>query len=127
MEERVEKLMHILAEESKSREQAEEINTNLPELPSDALRIEYLRSMIDRLKEENNGLRQDREQRKIFGYIIFGFMCIYMAASLVLVFLCGFCSLRLSDNVIIVLLTTSLANVIGIFNFVAKYLFHPRH
>ena len=42
------------------------------------------------------------------------------------VFLDGYGIIFLSDKVLITLLTTSLANVIGIFNFVAKYLFHPK-
>ena len=68
--------------------------------------------------------RQDREQRKVFSFRIFWFMCAYMVLSLVIVFCCGLERMRLSDSVLITLLTTTLANVIGVFNFVAKYLFH---
>ena len=96
------------------------------EQKSNELTIDYLRAQMDRQREEIEGLKQDREQRKIFSYVIFGFMCIYMLISLALVFLDGYGIIFLSDKVLITLLTTSLANVIGIFNFVAKYLFHPK-
>lgn len=79
---------------------------------------------IERLSEEIEDLKQDRKQRKIFSYCIFGFMCLYMAASLVIVFLCGLGVMTLDPSILITLLTTTLANVIGVFNFVAKYLFH---
>lgn len=51
-------------------------------------------------------------------------MCLYMAAALVTVFLCGFFVMYLSDTVLGFLLTTTLADVIGIFSFVVKYLYH---
>lgn len=51
-------------------------------------------------------------------------MCMYMAISLVIVFLCGCGVMKLDVSVLITLLTTTLANVIGVFTFVAKYLFH---
>lgn len=78
----------------------------------------------DKLHEEIEDSRQDRSQRKIFSYCIFGFMCLYMGVALSIVFMCGLGSMALSDATLITLLTTTLANVIGVFNFVAKYLFH---
>lgn len=120
-------LIHILSNESKVKEESEEQNITLPENTGQSdLTIEYLRTQIDRLKEDNAGIKQDRGQRKIFGYIIFGFMCLYMVAVLVLVYMTSLMAAHLSDTVLITLLTTSLASVIGVFNFVAKYLF-PKH
>lgn len=81
---------------------------------------------IERLNEEIEDLKQDRSQRKIFSYCIFGFMCLYMAASIVVVFMCGLGSMHLDNSILVTLLTTTLANVIGVFNFVAKYLFHNK-
>lgn len=121
-----EDLMRILSDEGKDKEESEESQVNLFEQKSNELTIDYLRAQMDRQREEIEGLKQDREQRKIFSYVIFGFMCIYMLISLALVFLDGYGIIFLSDKVLITLLTTSLANVIGIFNFVAKYLFHPK-
>ena len=89
--------------------------------------LEEQRTQIEKLKEEIEGLKQDRSQRKIFSYVIFGFMCVYMVAVLVAVYLNGFCVMYFPDSVMVTLLTTSLANVIGIFNFVAKYLFHTKN
>lgn len=126
MKGKFEDLMRILSDEGKDKEESEESQVNLLEQTSNELTIDYLRAQIDRQRDEIEGLKQDREQRKIFSYVIFGFMCIYMLISLALVFLDGYGIIFLSDKVLITLLTTSLANVIGIFNFVAKYLFHPK-
>lgn len=123
---KADELMRLLSDESKAKEESEEIETNLPGQSAPDLTIEYLRTQIAKQEEEIEGLRQDREQRKVFSYVIFGFMCIYMLATLVIVFLSGCKALVLSDWVLITLLGTALANVIGIFNFVAKYLFHSK-
>lgn len=79
---------------------------------------------IEKIDQEIEDRKQDRDQRKKFSKYIFIFMCFYMFISLVIVFFCGFSLMTLSDAVLITLLTTTLANVIGVFNFVAKYLFH---
>lgn len=121
-----EKLMQILSNEDKCTEVSEESIVSLPDESQADLRIKYLHTQIDRLNEEIEGLKQDRLQRKIFGYVIFGFMFLYMIAVLVLVYLQGFKAVCLSQTVTVTLLTTSLASVIGIFNFVVKYLFPNR-
>ena len=120
------KLMQILSNEDKCTEVSEESIVSLPDESQADLRIKYLHTQIDRLNEEIEGLKQDRLQRKIFGYVIFGFMFLYMIAVLVLVYLQGFRAVCLSQTVTVTLLTTSLASVIGIFNFVVKYLFPNR-
>lgn len=81
---------------------------------------------IQRLDEEIKDLQQDREQRKVLSYALFGFMCFYMLIALTIVFCCGFGWMYLSDKVLITLMTTTLADVIGIFGFVAKYLYHNK-
>lgn len=86
--------------------------------------IESQRKEIERQNEEIEDLKQDRGQRRIFSYCIFGFMCVYMATAVAIVFLCGLGRVTLDDSVVITLLSTALANVIGVFTFVAKYLFH---
>lgn len=123
---KADELMRLLSDEGKAKEESEEIETNLPGQSAPDLTIEYLRTQITKQEEEIEGLRQDREQRKVFSYVIFGFMCIYMLATLIIVILSGCKALVLSDWVLITLLGTALANVIGIFNFVAKYLFHSK-
>lgn len=76
--------------------------------------------------EEYLSQKQDREQRKIFGYCIFAFMCVYMIIAISIVFMCGWGKMQLSDMVIITLIGSTLIEVIGIFNFVVRYLFHKR-
>ncbi len=100
-------------------------NTELKDKAIEVL-IEAQRKEIEKQCEEIESLKQDRKQRKVFSYCIFGFMCIYMATSLVIVFLCGLGIMVLDVSVLITLLTTTLANVIGVFTFVAKYLFHNK-
>ena len=51
-------------------------------------------------------------------------MCCYLVIVLAIVILVGFGVIRLDNTVLNVLLTTTTANVIGIFIIVAKYLFH---
>ena len=81
---------------------------------------------IQRLDEEIKDLQQDREQRKYLSYALFGFMCFYMLIALSIVFCCGFGWMTLHDKVVITLMTTTLADVIGIFSFVVKYLYHNK-
>ena len=75
-------------------------------------------------KEELESRKQDRKQRGRFSIWIFGFMGFYMILVLAGLCLVGCKVLTLSDTVIISLLTTATADVIGIFIIVAKYLFH---
>lgn len=122
-----EQLSSLLSDDAKEEENVEEVLASLPKQAGSAnLQVDFLRARIDRLKEENNGLTQDRQQRKTFSYYIYGFMCVYSLITLSLVFLVGISAACLSDTVLVTLLTTSLADVIGLFIVVAKYLF-PQH
>lgn len=78
--------------------------------------------------EEYKGKKQDREQRKDFAERIFSFLVFYMATVGVFVLLSGVALniFHLSDTVLVTMLGTTTANVIGIFIVVAKYLF-PQH
>ena len=75
-------------------------------------------------KEELESRRQDRRQRGRFSVWIFGFMGIYMLFILGILILAGCNVLIINDTVLISLLTTTTADVIGIFIIVAKYWFH---
>ncbi len=78
----------------------------------------------DAKEGENIGDNQDRDQRKMFAEKIFSFVCLYMFAVFFILFLCGSPgSFKLSDTVLITLLGTTTANVIGILIIVVKYLF----
>ena len=77
-------------------------------------------------REELESRKQDRKQRGHFSIWIFGFMGVYMLSILVVLILSGCGILILNDTVLISLLTTTTADVIGIFIIVAKYLFHKQ-
>lgn len=93
------------------------------ELAKEQLREERLKN--EALEEENRGDSQDRDQRKDFAERIYSFAAIYMFGVFVILFLSGTetTNFKLSDNVLITLLGTTTANVIGILIIVVTYLF----
>lgn len=92
------------------------------QLKKEQLREAKLRNAA--LEGENIGDSQDRAQRKEFAEKIFSFVCLYMFSVFLILFLCGSPgSFKLSDTVLITLLGTTTANVIGILIIVVKYLF----
>lgn len=68
---------------------------------------------------------QKSDLRSIFAKNIFTLVCIYLIVVGVFLWLSGmtFKDFKLSDNVLITLLTTTSANIISLFVFVVKYLF----
>ena len=88
--------------------------------------IRQLKIANDKMAEDIESLKQDREQRKQFAERIFISVQNYMIIMVSLLFVQGFHILNfsLSDTVLVTLLGTTTANVIGIFAFVARYLFH---
>jgi len=75
-------------------------------------------------KEEGiTGEIQDREERKKFSNRIFILLSCFIGATLLIILFSGTCLIDLSDAVLITLLSTTTANVIGIFMYVTKYLF----
>jgi hypothetical protein len=81
---------------------------------------------LDLRKEFLIGNKQDREERKRFSDNIFKLLSIFLGITIVIVMLAGFhryIDFELSDTILIALLTTTTANVIGIFLFVVKYIF----
>lgn len=75
--------------------------------------------------EDYTSKKQDREQRKKFAAWIFGVVCVYILSVLTLLYIIGFSFAYLTDTVLVALLTTTTANVIGLLVIVARYLF-PR-
>ena len=90
--------------------------------------------------EKLKGRIQDREERKLYAKSTFKFLKIYTYIMLSILFLSGikgkiflcniiglYCFIipefHLSDTVLITLISTSLASIVGIFAFVMKYLF----
>lgn len=88
------------------------------------IQLQFLKAKIERLNSEIKDIEQDRDERKRFSGYIFVFMCLYVLAVIVIVILAGCKVLILTDTILVTLLTTALADVLGVFTFVAKYLFH---
>lgn len=82
----------------------------------------------DLLEETLAKQKQDRGQRKDYASMIFNFMSLYMFGVFFVLVLSGIgCNdFNVSDSVLITLLGTTTATVIGVFNFVARYLFHNK-
>lgn len=79
--------------------------------------------------EELAGKEQDRKQRKKLAWVAFGFLVAYMLCVFHILFFVGDEGRKFSldNSVLITLLTTTTANIIGIFAFVMKYLFNPKN
>ena len=78
------------------------------------------------LKEENlKSQVQDREERKNFAGKIYIMLCVFLAIVGLVLLMHGLnvWGFNLSETVLIALLATSSANVIGVFLFVVRYLF----
>jgi uncharacterized membrane protein len=81
---------------------------------------------LDLRKEFLKGNIQDREERKNFANKIFKLLTVFLATIVLVVICAGFSKrigFELSDTILIALLTTTTANIIGIFLFVVKYIF----
>lgn len=122
----------LFSSESKKKEEQQEKKTHLSKDDEEMLRkeaeIDALQTENDIRKEELKGRVQDREQRKEFAIKIYHFLCFYLSAVLLLVILSAtpLIKFELTEGIIITLLTTTTANIIGIFILVVKYLFATR-
>ena len=76
--------------------------------------------------EDLRSKEQDRKERKIYARLSLGFLTLYMTVVFLILFFSGFKThgFELKQPVLIALITTTTANVIGIFAFVMKYLFN---
>lgn len=125
-------ILNILSGEKKGDDEKDELQTDIEENESDTIRRKYLEQKLktenELLAEELESHRQDRDQRKDFAMKIFDFVSLYMLGVFVLLVLSGIeCNrFRLSDSVLLTLLGTTTATIIGVFNFVARYLFHSK-
>lgn len=77
------------------------------------------------LEIQNESDTQDRDQRKDFAERVYYFACVYMVFVFLILFLSGSTGVnfKLNDSVLITLLRTTTANVIGVFAIVVTYLF----
>jgi hypothetical protein len=85
-----------------------------------------LKAKLKKQKLKNKSNKQDINQRKRYAFRTFTLVSAYIIAVFIILFMCGYQenSFSLSDNILMILLGTALANVIGLFAFVMKYLFN---
>ncbi len=79
------------------------------------------------IKQKVEDLKQDRVERKKYALWTFIFLCIFTGIILLIIIFSGFSQVlpfSVSENVLMTLITTSLATVVSIFIFVMKYLFN---
>ncbi|MDR2813784.1 MAG: hypothetical protein LBB79_03900 [Prevotellaceae bacterium] len=93
------------------------------EMSEREMMIERDRVNIDLRREVLESNKQDRQERKKFANKIFWLLVVFLTVVMAIVFLSGFCAMKLPSTVMVTLLATTSANVIGIFIFVVKYLF----
>ena len=93
-------------------------------LSSEVLSAMEKKTDIELKKEELEQRKEDREQRKQYSKKLFIFVCVYLSIVVLVVIFCGCQCLTIDSKVLIALLSTTTANVIGLFAVVAKYLFH---
>lgn len=102
----------VVNEEKKELEQE-----RLHELEKQVLELKLLKAQIRKFEDDN-------ESRREFSRNIFTVTVIWMFLVLVVVIQCANGKWHLPDSVLIALITTTTANVIGIFIIVANYLFN---
>lgn len=80
---------------------------------------------------DNQGKKQDIAAREKYASYIFILICVWLTAMLIVVILAGFGKkygwFVLGDYVLISLITTTTASVVGVFVIVANYLFNGRN
>lgn len=103
--------------EAISEEKRELEDERLQELEKKALQLKLLKAQIRKFEDDNQGRRE-------FSRSIFAVTVIWMFLVLMVIIQCAGGRWHLSDAVLIALITTTTANVIGIFLLVANYLFN---
>lgn len=81
---------------------------------------------VGRLEEDLESARQDRCERKTYAGKIYKLLLWWVVGVFVLLLLNGFGLQKLSDGVLIAVVSGTTASVIGIFLVVANYLFPKR-
>lgn len=101
--------------------------------PQPEASLERERLENDRLREAVKGLQQDTSERKRYALAFFLLSCVWILVITAILMLQGFGSFwfgrfpfKLSESVILAVIGSTTANVIGILLVVAKYLFPNR-
>ena len=127
-----EDILQILSNEKKGKDERDEDLTSINKDEGNKIRQKYQeekwRTENELLAEKLKSQQQDRDQRKDFALRTFNFVSLYMFGVFLLLVMSGIGTndFHLSDTVLVTLLGTTTATVIGVFNFVARYLFHNK-
>jgi hypothetical protein len=81
---------------------------------------------LDFRKEELESAKQDRAERKKYAFYIFWFLCSFLLIVLAIVIFITFKNNGLDNSVLITLMTTTSADIIGLFIIVVTYLFNTK-
>lgn len=117
----------------------EEADLSNKVLGDEAIRDQYLYAMVKRLENENavraqkiKDMEQDRDMRQHYADKIFNLICVYLFCVFLILFLSGYStnglcsSFTLSDKVLLLMLGTTTANLLGLLYVVIKYIFPQR-
>lgn len=104
-------------EEAVIEEKKELQEGKIHELEKQALELQLLKAQIQKFEDDNTGRRE-------FSRNIFTVVVIWMFLVLMIVIQCAGGKWHLANSVLIALITTTTANVIGLFIIVANYLFN---
>lgn len=104
-------------EEVAKEERKELQDERIHELEKQALELQLLKAQIRKFEDDNTGRRE-------FSRSIFTVTVIWMFLVLMIIVQSASGRWHLSDSVLIALITTTTANVIGVFIIVANYLFN---
>ena len=109
----------------------EQIYTEAPsESQNDHKSVEALKLVQEKAREENNKLKIDNQNLKDlathrikYSKWILGFVILFVSTVLIILILSGYKILIFNDNVIDVLLATNTVQVVGVLYIVAKWLY----
>jgi hypothetical protein len=104
-------------EEAVNEEKKELQEGKIHELEKQSLELQLLKAQIRKFEDDNVGRRE-------FSRSIFTVTVIWMFLVLMIVIQCANHKWHLDNSVLIALITTTTANVIGVFIIVANYLFN---
>lgn len=106
-----------------------EVKDSISETSDSGLTIEREEIYLNRefKREQLATLKQNNTERKRYARNIFFFTVGWAIAIIAIVLFCGweFHSFKLSDTVLVTLITTTTVNFFGFFLLVVKYLFNP--
>jgi hypothetical protein len=103
----------------------QEVNSSNDDV-KDRAKAEFADEEKRSIRLNNDIKEQDKEERKFYANLIFTTTTLWLTLVLIVFVAIGQGRLHYSDSVIITLLTTTTANVIGLSIIVANYLFRNK-